>query len=462
MATIYDITGDRFFTPLSSKNKKIYMDTILYLHGLINELFDEGENDKNKVINALSEHLNDLVTIRIYEDDSDEEIDSSMDNYSKATLIVNKLEEYGWLVEESVGDGKKAIDFNSHSYSFISLIDDLMSTRRPQYTSYIRIINNTIYKFEYKSTDDLHIIDDALKNFVVALRGLRSSLQGYYKNITKNKETIDLETLLEEFTGEYKEYFFDSAYLNLKIRDNVDAEIPKIEKQLNTIFNDFLNMEKLVNARINDKDYPDYDSAYKYVSETKKRIMSNIRTIPSLIEMIDSKNEKYVTRTVSVIIHLISRGEDIQGILNRLIDYVKEHDIDENYISLFEMKHYDFNAFAVPRKANIKPIPEMIEMTLEVSEEAKAKSLAMLQEDIRYNIHAVNHFVSEFLEGQNQRKISELTIKSNYEFIMMISIMMYSKLIKASYRIDPLDERIQKEGVSFNDFIVKRKGGDKL
>lgn len=109
MATIYDITGDRFFTPLASKNKKIYMDTILYLHDLINELFEAGENDKNKVINALSEHLNDLVSIRIYEDDSDEEIDSSMDNYSKATHIVNKLEEYGWLVEESIGDGKKLL-----------------------------------------------------------------------------------------------------------------------------------------------------------------------------------------------------------------------------------------------------------------------------------------------------------------------------------------------------------------
>lgn len=123
-----------------------------------------------------------------------------------------------------------------------------MSIRKPQYTSYIRIINNTIYKFEYKSTDDLHIIDDALKNFVVALRGLRSSLQGYYKNITKNKETIDLETLLEEFTGEYKEYFFDSAYLNLKIRDNVqidkkDDATPFAIKMHDAFFQEFSNEE---------------------------------------------------------------------------------------------------------------------------------------------------------------------------------------------------------------------------
>ena len=56
--------------------------------------------------------------------------------------------------------------------------------------------------------------------------------------------------------------------------------------------------------------------------------------------MIDTKNNKYVTRTVSVIIHLISRGEDIEGILNRLISYVKDNDITDQYLSLFEMNHY--------------------------------------------------------------------------------------------------------------------------
>ena len=48
--------------------------------------------------------------------------------------------------------------------------------------------------------------------------------------IIEQKKEIDkqnLELLLEEFTGEYKEYFFDSAYLNLKIRDNIDAVIPE-------------------------------------------------------------------------------------------------------------------------------------------------------------------------------------------------------------------------------------------
>ncbi len=459
MASLYDITGEKFFTPLASKNRKIYIDTILFLHKVINELFETQENDKARIVDALTEHLNDMVSIQIYSDDTGEEIDNDDDNNVKAALLINKLEDYGWLSEESIGNGKRALDFNSHSYSFIALIEELMENRKPQYTSYIRTINNIIYKFDYTIIDDLEIVDNALIDFIVALRGLRSNIQRYYKNITKNKDSMDLEALLDEFTGEYKEYFFDSSYLNLKIRDNVDAEIPKMEEQLEKVFDDYLGVEKLVSAKMKEKGFEEYSAASLAIRDIQKRIMSNIKTIPSIIEMIDSKNEKYVTRTVSVIIHLITRGEDIEGILHRLIDYVKVNDIDDNFISLFEMKHYTFNALSKPRKINPKPKPEPIERTCDISEEVRQKTLDILKEDRKYNIHAVNDFVFEFIKGHKERRISELNINSKYEFIMMISIMIYSKLPNALYELDLLDERVTKNGISFNDFILKEKGG---
>lgn len=456
MASIYDITGDNFFTPLASKNRKIYMESILYLHSLINELFEAGENDKNKIIDALTYHLNDLVSIKIYQENSDEEVENAFDNASKARFIINNLENCGWLVEEVVGDGKRAMDFSSHSYSFIALIEELINNRKPSYTGYVRVLKDVVFKFDYSRIDNLEVVDKQLNDFVVSLRGLRSSIQRYYRNITKNKNSVDLEALLDEFTGEYKDVFFDSSYLRLKIIDNVDNEIPKIEEKLEEVFDNFLGMEKLINARI-DKDFKDYAAAYNYVIETKKRIMTNIKTIPSLIKMIDAKNNKYVTRTVSVIIHLISRGEDIEGILNRLISYVKENDITDHYISIFEMKHYSFDLLSKPRKVSQKPIPEVLPLDIEINDEVKKKTLELLQEDTKYNIHAVNKFVNEFLNGEREKKISLLNLNSKYEFIMMICIIMFSKLPSASYELRSLDERINRNGISFNDFILRGK-----
>ncbi len=458
MASIYDITGDNFFTPLASKNRKIYMESILYLHGLINELFEAGENDKNKIIDALTYHLNDLVSIKLYQENSDEEIENATDNASKARFIINTLENYGWLIEETIGNGKRAMDFTSHSYNFIALIEELIKNRKPSYTGYVRVLKDVVFKFDYSRIDNLEIVDKQLNDFVVSLRGLRSSIQRYYRNITKNKNSMDLEALLDEFTGEYKDVFFDSSYLRLKIVDNVDTEIPKIEEKLEEVFDDFLGMEKLIKARI-DKDYKDYDAAYKFVNETQKRILSNVKTIPSLIKMIDTKNNKYVTRTVSVIIHLISRGEDIEGILNRLISYVKDNDITDQYLSLFEMNHYSFDLLSKPRKISPKPIPEVLPLNIDISDEIKQKALEVLQEDKKYNIYAVNKFVEEFLKGEKEKRISTLDLNSKYEFIMLICIIMHSKLPNALFELKLLDERVNKNGISFNDFIIREKGG---
>ena len=458
MASLYDITGEKFFTPLSSRNKKVYIDTILFLKRVINELFETQENDKTKIVDILTEYLNNQTSIQLYNDDSNDAIEDEMDNRFKAQLLINKLEEYDWLVEEALGNGKKTLDFNKHAYSFIFLIEEIINNSKPQYTSYIRIIKTELEQFKYNILDSLQIVDDNLKKEVDALRGLRSDIRRYYRNITKNKDKQNLELLLEEFTGEYKEYFFDKAYLNLKIRDNIDAVIPEIEDRIEEIFSDFLNMEKLVKAYSDEKKV-DYDEASNYVEQTRKNIMANIKAIPSIIESIDSKNEKYVTRTVSVIIHLINRGEDIEGILHRLIDYVsKNDDIDESFISLFEMKHYSFNALSKPRKYNPKPKPDMMKLDFEMDEDVKNKTLELLQEDKKYNINAVNNFVLNFLTGYKNRKISELDINSKYEFIMIIAIMIYSKLPNALYDLDLTKERIVKNGVTFNDFILKEKG----
>ena len=175
--------------------------------------------------------------------------------------------------------------------------------------------------------------------------------------------------------------------------------------------------------------------------------------------MIDTKNNKYVTRTVSVIIHLISRGEDIEGILNRLISYVKENDVIDQYVSLFEIKHYSFDLLSKPRKVSQKPIPEILPLDVDIQEEIKEKTLELLREDTKYNVHAVNKFVEEFLKGEKEKKISLLDLNSKYEFIMMICIIMFSKLPNALYELKFLDERVNKNGVVFSDFVVREKGG---
>ena len=87
-------------------------------------------------------------------------------------------------------------------------------------------------------------------------------------------------------------------------------------------------------------------------------------------------------------------------------------------------------------------------MNLEVSEEIVKQTFELFKEDAKYNVFAINDFVREFLYGFNERKISELDLKDNYELIMLVCIMMYSKLPNSIYDIILLDTDVYKNAYS--------------
>lgn len=161
MASLYDTTGEKFFTPPASKNRKIYINTILFLKKVINELFETQENDKTKIVDILTDYLNNWANIKLYNYESNDEIDTEMDNRLKARLIINKLEEYEWLDEEALGNGKKTLDFIS--MTMILLIEEIINNCKPQYISYIIVIKTELEQFKYNILDSLLIVDDNLK-----------------------------------------------------------------------------------------------------------------------------------------------------------------------------------------------------------------------------------------------------------------------------------------------------------
>ena len=141
------------------------------------------------------------------------------------------------------------------------------------------------------------------------------------------------------------------------------------------------------------------------------------------------------------------------------MSYVKDDDFSDNIISFFGIKHYSFNLLSKSRNVSPKPVPDILPLDSTISDDIKRKAFELLEEDKKYNIKHVNQYVKNFLKDYSRRKISELAINSKYEFIMIICIIMYSKLPEAIYQVNLLNERIIRNGISFNDYIVELKGG---
>ena len=100
---------------------------------------------------------------------------------------------------------------------------------------------------------------------------------------------------------------------------------------------------------------------------------------------------------------------------------------------------------------------------MEIYDEIKNKTLEMLKEEKKYNVHAVNDFVFTFLNTVKEIKISELKIESKYEFIMVISIMIYSKLPNALYELElyKIDNGRIRPSKALQDCLVSLMKGNK-
>ena len=70
----------------------------------------------------------------------------------------------------------------------------------------------------------------------------------------------------------------------------------------------------------------------------------------------------------------------------------------------------------------------------------------------------VNDYVLEFIGSRKNILASDLELDSTHEFIMLVCIIMYSKLPEVSYQIELLNNKTSKNGIRFNDFIIKLKG----
>lgn len=451
MDNIFDIVGDKFFLPLVSKNKKIYINIIVYLYELISELDESEENDDEKIKESLSRHLEDNVFNIDYEEDMGE-------GESKSSYFIKNLKRYGWIFAENQINNSTSLNFPDYTYSFIKFMQELIQNTKRQPSGYIKQIRSAIFPgFSFDDIDSLEIVYNSLEDLTIALKSLHSNIQRYYRNITTDKTNIELETLLKHFIGEYKTDFLDKSYFNLKTRDNIDTEIPRILERMEEIFSNHTQFDKMIESIIS-KDKSEQE-AFMYLHNMKTKIRKNLKSIPVIINGIDNKNQKYVNRTISVLLHLINRGEDIEGILNRIIEFVKPATKDEyfDFTIFFTTKHYDYSSMYSPKAKKVKTVSEPLKFTTNITQDDIDSSVKNLLSENKYSIKEVNNFVDKYLDGNKFKEIKLLDIESEYEIIMIISIIVNSALEESIYNLEYHGERVKKYGVSFDNFTIRRK-----
>lgn len=478
MNKVFKVINPNFFSCLASPNKEIYLDCLFIIYEQLDSVEDSFQAEREKIVLKLQDYF-DEHHLDIYEFENEkEEIRTSR---AKATSVINKLKETGWIGEEELGNYKTSINLFSHSIRFLELLKSL-DYQNKTYTEeeYTEIpFGLDMYNSEY--TGDIYAIYSLLKGFEIdhglnileqayiktktvinKLKALSSNIYNYYYNITQGKQNQELEELLDNLLIDYKKNFFDNQYYNLKTTDSLARFKLLILKLLKDIYNNDDYMDTLANQVVEIKKVSDFNNAYKIVEDSIRFIINAFNSFETITNTIDKKNEQYITATSQKIAFLTNRSNDIEGIFNKIFDAIlKEKDDTKEYNQLFNLtysKNLDENSMYTQRVYRKDPNPEPIDLFFQADEEDRQRAMEKLMKNNIYGKKAINEYVAKLLKDTNIFEAKNINIKTDDDFVKIILIFIYSRSSNMCYTIEQTTERVNINNINFNNFIIKRRG----
>ncbi len=312
--SLFTIIPNNFFSILASKNKEIYAEALLLLHRSIedNDLFIK----KNEFTRNLKDRLNELaltVDISAEEEGEDEEIINHSD---KASFIVRRLEECGWIdVEVNPENFEEYIALPSYSINMLALISSLVKESTAEYVSLVHATYSEL-SLEDEMRDEFMYATlvrafENTKALNVELITLAHSIRIFQNRLGK---VFSTNNILSDYFDNYKTRVSDRYYHPLKTFDSV----AKFKRPILTILQKWLYDDEvrsqlvtqaLMWSRHKDKDAAEADIINKinFISDMYERVSDN---------QIDQKHHEYTKASATKILYLNSADKSIKGHLD--------------------------------------------------------------------------------------------------------------------------------------------------
>ena len=228
---LFDMVQDNFFSLLSSKNKRIYLASILQVF----KVYETGTilgiekkivvDDLTYFLDSNSQYLYDI------EDEEDEEA-NPQSKRELANYILRRMEECGWIYVDVTNDYIEILNFTDVAITICEALlnaypqIDLMDSELPddyvdptQYQGYIYSIYTLLNQqdnIDYALTFSL--VFSNTRQLIRAIRRLDARMKEYITSVIDNTEIKDLmERLIR-----YKNEVYDKSYVKLKVSDNID------------------------------------------------------------------------------------------------------------------------------------------------------------------------------------------------------------------------------------------------
>jgi len=459
---LFQLIPNNFFSLLNSKNQEVYVKSLLAVY----QQYEQGSilgMDKSMAHQVISDILDALPADVVVEGEED-----IMDVKGKASAILRRFEECGWIDIDVNNDYVEILNFRDYAITIIQALSSIKQDNHYGYDDETHEFRGYIYTaYSLLTTDHPEyamVVDQVYKNtiaFVREIRKLDSRLKYYIKTIIDNSEIKELIGLLVN----YKVELVDQAYYRLKTSDNVNKYKLEIIKRLeeyqqNPAIMDIIAREYLIKCNNNP------DLARMRANKKIDDIIDIFNSLPLLIDEIDKKNKTYVNSTIAKIKFLLNDDENIIGkltvVLRYTADNIKKYKTDtalKTISPLFDLRTHRlinndslFTPRGVYEHATAQYLLENQAAPSNAMQEAFYKEF-----ETNFSEDVIRRYLQQIFEVQPLVKASEILSgdMSDEAVLRLLYILVYSGEAM-NYYIMPLAGTIKHQRFNLNDFQIIR------
>ena len=227
----FDMVPDNFFSLLSSKNRRIYLASILQVF----KVYETGSIlgiDKKIVVDDLIYFL-DTNSSYLYETENEEDEESNPQSKRElANYILRRMEECGWIYVDVTNDYIEILNFSDvaiticeailNAYPQVEFGDEELPADYVNPNEYQGYIYNIYSLLSQKENIDysltFSLVYNDTRQLIRAIRRLDARMKEYIQSVVDNTE---IKNLMERLIA-YKNDIYDKSYVILKVTDNID------------------------------------------------------------------------------------------------------------------------------------------------------------------------------------------------------------------------------------------------
>lgn len=436
---LFSIIPERFFSVLASPSKAVYSHVLFLIYDLHKqELYG---TPREAVIDAAAAYLE-------TQELADEDL-GSLTPRDKASAVLRRLQETGWLDVETRSDYEQYVNLADYAIRVLDTLDQVRRQDRQEYAGYVLATFVALTSPEAEQNPGLAIAKahDQTQQLVRDLKSLHDNIKRYTERLLKENQP---SAILALHFGGYKLEVLDRSYHRLKTTDNVSKYRPRILERIET----WLAAPGWLAAVAADEVRRGRRGSQEEAEEQLRASLAFLRhsyeQMDDLLDEIDRRNAQYTKASLEHIRYLLATSGDTTGRLVQLLQVLgaqlrtgavsPDTPWPSDWGGLLHIEStqaWSETSLYTPRMARRALKPQRLECH-EVPAAERAQAKARLREKLaaRLTHQRISDYVLSRLGDRREMQATDLGIVSTDDFVKLIYVSAYGQSRRVGYTVE--------------------------